>query len=74
MDPALRRRLVPVSAAIVATAIAGLVLVLASDATAIDFAGIVLLGGAFVAVVSWVFFEVGRSEDVEREREHPRGR
>ncbi len=72
MDPALRRRLVPVSVAIVAMAIAGLVLVLVSDATAVDFAGIVLLGAAFVAVVSWVFFEVGRSEDVERQRSERR--
>ena len=57
------------AALIAAMAIAGLVLVLSSDATAVDVAGIVLLGSAFVAIVAWVFLEIGLSEDRERERE-----
>jgi ABC-type cobalamin transport system permease subunit len=74
VDPGLRRRLLPVSAAIASDAIAGILLLALTEDPVADFAGIVLLGTAFVALVAWVFFEVGRSEDVEREREPPRGR
>ena len=68
MRPGMRRRLVRLAIGVAVASAAGLALVLASDAEAVDFAGIVLLGGALVAVVAWAFLEVGLSEDAERER------
>ena len=64
----MRRRLVRVGAVIGAVGVIGAVLVIASDAEGVDVAGIVLLGGALVAAVAWVFYEIGLSEDRERER------
>ena len=68
MDPGMRRRLARLAIGVVVASAVGLALVLSSDAEAVDFAGIVLMGGAFVAVVAWVFLEVGLSEDADRER------
>ena len=68
MAPAVRRRLVRLAIGVVVAGGAGLALVLASDSELLDAAGIVLMGGAFVAVVAWVFLEVGLSEDADRER------
>ena len=59
-------RIARVAAAVVVTGLAGGVLVLASGATALDVAGIVLLGVALVVAVAAVFYEVGASEDRER--------
>jgi NADH:ubiquinone oxidoreductase subunit 6 (subunit J) len=54
----------------VALALAGAVLLLlAGDSTVAVLIAIVLLGSAAVLVVSLVFYEVGRSEDREREAE-----
>jgi uncharacterized protein (DUF362 family) len=46
--------------------VTGCVLIAASDATAVDIAGIVLVGIALVVAVAAVFYEVGASEDRER--------
>jgi hypothetical protein len=69
MPPAARARVLRVAAVVLATGLVGAVLVLLSDATALDVAGIVLLGVALVGAVSAVFYEVGASEDRERERD-----
>jgi 1,4-dihydroxy-2-naphthoate octaprenyltransferase len=66
MDPAARTRVLRVAAAVVATLVAGCVLIGVSDATAVDIAGIVLVGIALVVAVAAVFYEVGASEDRER--------
>lgn len=66
MDPAVRARAIRVAVAVAATGVIGCVLVVASDATAVDIAGIVLLGVAVVGAVAAVFYEVGASEDRER--------
>jgi hypothetical protein len=78
MDPAVRRRALRVAAAVVFAGAAGLILIAVSDATAIDIAGIVLVGIALVGAVAAVFYEVGASEDreraaAERERRGERG-
>ena len=78
MDPAVRRRVLRVAAAVIVVGAVGLVLIGVSDATAIDIAGIVLVGTALVAAVAAVFYEVGASEDreraaAERERRGERG-
>ena len=67
----MRRRVVRVGAVIGVAGVVGAVLVIASSARGVDVAGIVLLGGALVALVAWVFYEIGLSEDRERERERP---
>jgi hypothetical protein len=62
------------SVAILVAGVTGAVLVVASDAEAVDVAGIVLLGVALVGAVSAVFLEIGLSEDrerAERERRAP---
>ena len=66
MPPAVRARIARVSAAVVATGVVGAVLVLASAATAVDVAGITLLGIALVVAVAAVFYEIGASEDRDR--------
>lgn len=66
MPPAVRTRILRVAAAVLATGVAGGVLVLASSATAVDVAGIALLGIALVVAVAAVFYEIGASEDRER--------
>ena len=78
MDPAVRRRVLRVAAAVIVVGAVGLVLIGVSDATAIDIAGIVLVGTALVGAVAAVFYEVGASEDreraaAERERRGERG-
>jgi hypothetical protein len=55
--------------ALAALAIAGLVLVLATDDTALDAIGVGLTGVAVVGAVSLGFYAVGRSEDRAREAE-----
>ncbi len=66
MDPAARTRSMRVAAAVIAILVAGSVLIAVSDATAVDIAGIVLVGVALVGAVAAVFYEVGASEDRER--------
>ena len=66
MPPAARTRVLRVAAAVLLTGVAGTVLVVASDATAVDVAGIVLLGVALVVAVAAVFYEIGASEDRDR--------
>ena len=66
MDPAARSRAVRVAAAVIAALVAGCVLIAVSDATAVDIAGILLVGIALVVAVAAVFYEVGASEDRER--------
>jgi hypothetical protein len=57
----------------VALALAGAVLLLLADGASIGvLIAIVLLGSAAVLTVSLVFYEVGRSEDREREAERLR--
>jgi len=66
MDPAARSRAVRVAAAVIAALVAGCVLIAVSDATAVDIAGILLVGIALVVAVAAMFYEVGASEDRER--------
>ncbi len=66
MDPAARARAIRVAAAVISVLVTGCVLIAASDATAVDIAGIVLVGIALVVAVAAVFYEVGASEDRER--------
>ena len=66
MDPAARARAIRVAAAVISVLVTGCVLIVASDATAVDIAGIVLVGIALVVAVAAVFYEVGASEDRER--------
>jgi uncharacterized membrane protein YccC len=66
MDPAARSRVVRVAAAVIAALAAGCVLIAVSNATAVDIAGILLVGIALVVAVAAVFYEVGASEDRER--------
>jgi hypothetical protein len=66
MPPAVRARIARVGAAVVVTGVVGAVLVLASSATAVDVAGIALLGIALVVAVAAVFYEIGASEDRDR--------
>jgi hypothetical protein len=66
MDPAVRARVIRVAAAVIVPLVAGCVLIAVSDATAVDIAGIVLVGIALVVAVAAVFYEVGASEDRER--------
>lgn len=79
MDPGARSRVIRVAAAVIVTLVAGSILVAASSATAVDIAGIVLVGVALVGAVAAVFYEVGASEDreraaTERDRERRGGR
>ena len=53
--------------ALAALAVAGLVLVLVTDDTALDAIGVGLTGVAVVGAVSLGFYAVGRSEDRARE-------
>jgi membrane protein implicated in regulation of membrane protease activity len=69
MDPAARTRVKRVAAVVLAAGVAGFSLLVLSEATPLDVAGIVLLGVALVVAVSAVFYEVGASEDRERRRE-----
>ncbi|MEA2136072.1 MAG: hypothetical protein QOC68_3981 [Solirubrobacteraceae bacterium] len=55
--------------ALVALAVAGLVLVLVADGTALDAIGVGMTGVAVVGGVSLGFYAVGRSEDRAREAE-----
>jgi hypothetical protein len=66
MDPAVRARVIRVAAAVIVALVAGCVLIAVSDATAVDIAGILLVGIALVVAVAAVFYEVGASEDRER--------
>jgi hypothetical protein len=66
MPPAARTRVLRVAAAVLVTGLVGSVLVIASDATAVDVAGIVLVGLALVGAVAAVFYEIGASEDRDR--------
>jgi hypothetical protein len=66
MDPAVRARVIRVAAAVIVALVAGCVLIAVSDATAVDIAGILLVGVALVVAVAAVFYEVGASEDRER--------
>jgi hypothetical protein len=66
MPPSARARVIRLAAVLVALGVAGGVLVIASDATAVDVAGITLLGIALVGAVSAVFYEIGASEDRDR--------
>jgi hypothetical protein len=68
MDPAARTRAKRVAAVVLCAGVAGLLLLVLGEATAVDVAGIVLLGTALVVAVSAVFYEVGASEDREREQ------
>jgi hypothetical protein len=77
MDPATRTRVIRIAAAVLVVGVVGCVLIGVSDATAVDVAGIALVGIALVVAVAAVFYEVGASEDRERaaaERERRRGR
>jgi hypothetical protein len=71
MDPAARTRAKRVAAVVITAGVAGFLLLVLSEATPLDVAGIVLLGAALVLAVSAVFYEVGASEDRERRRERP---
>jgi hypothetical protein len=55
--------------ALVVLAVAGLVLVLVADGTALDAIGVGMTGVAVVGAVSLGFYAVGRSEDRAREAE-----
>ena len=59
-------------AALLLLVAAGLACVLAGNGVAVKAVGCFLLGSAAVAITSWVFLLVGRSEDEHRAR-HPRG-
>jgi uncharacterized membrane protein YccC len=61
-----RARVIRVAAAVIVALVAGCVLIAVSDATAVDIAGILLVGIALVVAVAAVFYEVGASEDRER--------
>jgi hypothetical protein len=59
--------------AIIVPLLAGAVVaVVAGNTTAGLAAGMALIGLASVLLVSWVFYEVGLSEDRARDREHRR--
>jgi 1,4-dihydroxy-2-naphthoate octaprenyltransferase len=62
----MRSRGVRVIAVVAALIVVGLVLIGVSDATAVDIAGIVLVGTGLVLAVAAIFYEVGASEDRER--------
>ena len=55
--------------ALIALAVAGLVVVLVADGTALDAIGVGMTGVAVVGAVSLGFYAVGRSEDRAREAE-----
>jgi hypothetical protein len=71
MDPAARNRTKRVAAVVLGAGVVGFLLLVLGEATALDVAGIVVLGTALVVAVSAVFYEVGASEDRERRRERP---
>ncbi len=48
--------------------VAGIVLVIIGDDT-LDVVGFVCLGAGLIALTSWAFYAIGRSEDRARERE-----
>ena len=58
----------PLLAVALVLLVAGIALVVLSDALAADVAGIVLCGVAGVLAISAVFYAIGRSEDEERAR------
>jgi hypothetical protein len=66
VDPAARARAIRVAAVVIVTLATGSILIEVSDATAVDIAGILLVGVALVVAVAAVFYEVGASEDRER--------
>lgn len=68
MDQAARRRFVRLALVVLVAAGAGALVAAASESTTGDVIGILLVGASLVAVVAWVFYEIGRSEDVEREK------
>jgi hypothetical protein len=58
---------------LVVLAVAGVVIVLAADATAVDAIGVGMTGVAVVGAVSLAFYAVGRSEDRARDAEAAAG-
>ena len=59
----------PATIASVVAIVAGIVLIsIGDDFSAVEVAGIILLGLGGIALMAIAFYVVGRSEDVEREK------